>query len=360
MRRTRIHPQSGKDVTGLAYSMEHAADLVLPCLDCAEARLVLEVGAFQGEHTRVLLDWAELAGARVATIDPSPHESLEQLARERTDLELIRATSLEALPRVEMPDAVIIDGDHNYWTVSRELRLLAERANGANLPLLILHDVCWPHGRRDDYYEADAIPEEYRRPVAGNGRGLFPGEPGLRRGGLPYPRSATTEGGSRNGVLTAVEDFVAEREGLRLAVVPVFFGFGFVWDREAPWAEAMAEILDPWDRNPLLARLEANRVHHLAESHSRLGELWRTQERLRRLEAVLQRMLRSSAFSVAERLSRLRMRARVAPEQEVVSKQAIRRALDANGGADGAIEGLASANGSDGEAARSSARSSSQ
>jgi hypothetical protein len=88
--------------------------------------------------------------------------------------------------------------------------------------------------------------------------------------------------------------------------------------------------------------------------------LGRTQEHLRRLEAVLQRLLDSSAFSVAEWLSRLRMGARIAPEQEVVSKDAIRRALRATTGALEAIEALASANGSDGEAARSSARSSSQ
>lgn len=307
--------------------MRNHAEVMLPCLEAAGARSIVEVGAFAGDLTSLLLDWAAERGARVSAIDPSPEEDLVRLDRERPELELIRETSLEALPRVPMPDVVIIDGDHNYYTVSEELRLIGGRAPGAELPLLLFHDVCWPHGRRDDYFAPDQIPEEYRQPLAGNAGGLSPGEPGLTRGGVPYPRSAAHEGGPRNGVLTAVEDFVGSRDALRLVVVPAFFGFGIVWHRDAPWADDLAEILDQWDRNPLLDRLEANRVYHIAQSHSRQVEVWRLQERQARQEAVLRRMLESSAFSIAERLSRLRKRAGVGPTQAVVSKDEIRRAL---------------------------------
>ena len=128
-------------------------------------------------------------------------------------------------------------------------------------------------------------------------------------------------------MLTAVEDFVAGREGLRLAVVPVFFGLGLVWHRDAPWAEAVAAIVDPWDRNPVLERLEANRVHQIAQAY-------RATVRLERhatgQEALLRRMLESSAFAVAERLSRVRVRLGIAPSQSVISKDEIRRVLPDN------------------------------
>jgi hypothetical protein len=317
------------DLDRWGVSLAHSAELMLPCLDAAGARSVAEVGAFAGDLTRVLVAWAAASGATVAAVDPVPQPGLETLAREHPELELVRETSLEALPRIALPDAVVIDGDHNWWTVSEELRLIAERAVGGTLPLLLFHDVRWPHGRRDDYYDAEQIPADARHPIAGDAGGIFPGEPGLRPdGGLPYPRSAAQEGGPRNGVLTAVEDFVAAHERLRLAVVPAFFGFGVVWSLDAPWSDAVARILDPWDGHPLLERLEANRVHQLALRQSHLVELWRLRERQARQEAVLRRMLESSAFAVAERLSRLRARAGVAPAQSVISREEIRRALD--------------------------------
>ncbi len=308
-------------------SLAQMAEIMLPCLDAAGARSVVEVGAFAGDLTRVLVHWAAGSGARVGAIDPSPQEGLVRLAEAHPELELIRETSLEALPKIPLPDALVIDGDHNYYTVSEELRLIGERA-GDELPLLLFHDVCWPHARRDDYFEPDLIPDEYRQPVAGSRGGVFPGDPGLRAGGLPYPRSADHEGGPRNGVLTAVEDFVAAREDLCLVVVPAFFGFGAVWHLGAPWAGDVARVLDPWDRNPVLERLEGNRVLHLAGKHVLTSEIWALQARQARQEAVLRRLLESSAFAVAERLSRLRVRAGVAPDQSVVSKDEIRRALE--------------------------------
>ncbi|MEA2293956.1 MAG: hypothetical protein QOE86_1595 [Solirubrobacteraceae bacterium] len=309
-----------------AHSLRNLAEVMVPCLDAAGARSVMEVGAYAGDLTEVLADWARLTGAKVWAIDPAPQPRLVELAEQRSELGLIRETSLAALPTAPVADAVVIDGDHNHFTVSEELRLVAQAA-GDTLPLLLFHDVCWPHGRRDDYYDASQIPADRRQPVH-EGGGLFPGEPGLRRGGLPYRGPAAREGGPRNGVLTAVEDFVHARDGLQLAIVPAFFGLGVVWDRSAPYADALSEVLAPWDRNPLLARLEENRVFHLASAHVNLTEMALARQKAARQEAVLRRLLESSAFGVAEKLSRLRKRAGIGAAHPVLSKDEIRRALD--------------------------------
>ena len=308
-------------------SMAHHEEIMRACLDAVGARSIVEVGAYAGDLTRVLVDWAAGTGAHVLAIDPSPQEGLIALANEHEGLELGRDTSLSALPEIPIPDVAIIDGDHNYYTVSQEVRLIAERAPGGELPLLLFHDVCWPHGRRDDYFDPEQIPSEHRHPVVGEGAGIAPGDPGVRRDGLPYPRSAQREGGERNGVLTAVEDFVASNDSLRLVVVPAFFGFGAVWHREAPWAERIAQVFDSYDRHPLLERLEANRVLHIAREHALRVDLWKAQERLARQEKLLRRLLESNAFAVAEWLSRLRVRAGIAPGQSVISREEVRRAL---------------------------------
>jgi len=302
-------------------SLATNAELVTACLDAVAPRSIIEVGAYAGDITRLLLDWASPFGARVTAIDPYPEDALVRLAQERPDLDLIRETSHEALRHVPPADVAIVDGDHNYYTVREELRLIAEGASDWAPPLVLLHDVCWPHARRDSYFAPELIPEEGRQPMV-EGAGLFPGDPGMRPGGLPFKWAAEREGGARNGVLTAAEDFVKEREGLRLALVPAFFGLGALWPADAPWARAIAEILEPWQDNPILERLEANRVFHLASVHVQMVRAAKLEQRNWRQEALLRELLRSKSFSVAEWISWLRQRGKPA-----VSKAEMRRVL---------------------------------
>ena len=95
--------------------------------------------------------------------------------------------------------------------------------------MLILHDVCWPYGRRDLYYNPDQIPPEFRQPYAR--RGMRPDRKQLlARGGMNVTlENAEIEGGPRNGVMTALDDFIAEHdEPLRLLVIPIYFGLAIV------------------------------------------------------------------------------------------------------------------------------------
>jgi hypothetical protein len=307
--------------------MAQHTELLLRLFDAIGAHSVVEVGAYAGDLTRVLVQWADQTGATVGAIDPAPQPALLALADEHAGLELIRRTSLDSLGEIELPDVVILDGDHNYYTVSEELRLIASRTSSAELPLLLFHDVGWPHARRDDYFDVQQIPSEFRQPLVGERAGIVPDDPGTRPDGLPYHKSAAHEGGPRNGVLTAVEDFVAGADGLRFALVPAFFGFGVVWHDAAPWSAAVAALVEPMDRNVLIGRLESNRVGHLVGEHELRHQIWQLQQRLGRQEEVLRRLLESSAFAVAERLSVIRVKAGVAPDQSVISREHVRRAL---------------------------------
>jgi SAM-dependent methyltransferase len=295
------------------HSLSNLAELWIPLLDAAAPRSVLEIGAYAGDVTRLLLDWAQDSGARIVSIDPDPQPELVALADEHAELELVRAPSHEALHTVERSDAVIIDGDHNYYTVSEELRLIAERAGDA-FPLVICHDVCWPHARRDAYYALEQIPEQHRQPTVELGH-LFPGDPEIHAGGLLlyHHRVAQREGGPRNGVRTAIEDFVAVHPGIAMAIVPAFFGLAALWPTDAPWAEEVAAELDLWAGNAVLERMEANRVLHLAsrelehdEAETQRAHVEWLQQRWSRSSALLETLLQSRAFSAAVWLSRLR------------------------------------------------------
>jgi hypothetical protein len=315
------------DFDEAGQSLAHLAEIVLACLDAIQARSVAEIGAQHGILTRRLLDWAAGAGAGITAVDPTPRAALLELAGQHSQLELVQEVSHEALQRIPVPDTVIVDGDHNYFTVSEELRLIDDRATGAELPLLMLHDVSWPNARRDTYYAPERIPEQHRQPTVRRAA-LAPGEPGITHAGLRYEWAAEREGGPRNGVLTAVEDFVAEREGLRLAIVPAFFGLGVLWHRDAPWAESLAAVIRPWDRNPILQRLEAHRVANLVARYRHAQELGEIEimrgEQARNAEQkrLLRAMLASRAFAWGERLSRLRKGGR-----PTFSREQVKRAL---------------------------------
>ena len=98
-----------------------------------------------------------------------------------------------------------------------------------------MHDVCWPYGRRDLYYAPERIPEEFRQPYAQ--RGIRPGTDSvLPHGGInPRHDNALVEGGPRNGVMTALDDFIAEYDRpLRRLVLPVYFGLAIVVEEDAP------------------------------------------------------------------------------------------------------------------------------
>jgi hypothetical protein len=300
--------------------MGNLAEIVIPCLEAAAPASLIEIGAYAGDVTRLLVEWAQAGGAHLWSVDPDPQEALVALAQANPQLELVRRTSLEALPELPAAEAYVVDGDHNYYTVSEELRLIAERT-GSSMPLLICHDVCWPHARRDSYFAPDQIPDEHRRPTVEGGY-VFPGYQGLRDGGLIYRWPAREEGGPRNGVLTALEDFLSKRNELRFALVPAFFGLGVVWARDAPYSESLEEILAPWDRNPLLERLEANRVLHLAAWQREGARAAWCQEQSARKDALLRKLLQSGTFALAVALSRLRQRG-----EPAFSKEEIRELL---------------------------------
>jgi hypothetical protein len=252
----------GSDADSFAYSLSNFAEILFPCLEATGARSVIEVGAFKATTTGDLLDWAEGRDCRITAVEPAPRDELLELKRERPELDLVRETSLQALTHIDPADAILLDGDHNYYTLTNELRLIDERAD--RLPLLFMHDVGWPLARRDAYEAPAQVPEEHRQPLARD-VGLAPGNPGVVRGGLYYACVAEREGGPRNGVLTAIEDFMAERGGLTLALVPAFFGLGVFWSEDAPWASEVERLVARWDRDPILQRTEENRILQLIE-----------------------------------------------------------------------------------------------
>ena len=164
-----------------------------------------EVGASFGLATELL---SGLSNLKITTIDPCLDADLAEKFAGNVSIEVRKGLSLEVLPKLsEYFDCILIDGDHNWYTVYNELKIISERNLLRKGGVIFFHDVDFPWARRDLYYQPDTIPAEYRHEI---------GYQAIIRGGKELSAGyakAVFEGGERNGVLTAIEDFLKENHG---------------------------------------------------------------------------------------------------------------------------------------------------
>ena len=249
---------------------------IAPVFDAVRAKRVVEIGALRGETTVLMLQRLG-PEAELHVIDPAPEFDPTEHERDFPGrYHFHRDLSVDALPDIPPVDVALIDGDHNWYTVYNELRLIAATAAAADrpLPVMILHDVCWPYGRRDLYYAPETVPEEHRQPYAQ--RGIRQGESELARsGGLnPTMFNATHEGGPRNGVMTALDDFIEEHPApLRRIVLPIYFGLALVAEEQRladePELAAVFDHLESSEgRAELLELAESTRLRAMLFQHN--------------------------------------------------------------------------------------------
>lgn len=203
-----------------------------PLIETAQPRRLMEIGADRGWNTANILAYCRATGARADIIDPAPQASLHDVLAQfgPAEYRYLPLKSVAAIPQLDTPDVAFIDGDHNWATVYSELNLLHARAeqNGMPPPIVISHDVAWPYARRDMYYNPDDLEASQKHPYAY--RGMLPGVPELVEHGMNgVLANALHEGGPRNGVLTAIEDYIASAgTDFTFRKLPFFNGLGIL------------------------------------------------------------------------------------------------------------------------------------
>ncbi|MBN8605803.1 MAG: class I SAM-dependent methyltransferase [Caulobacterales bacterium] len=272
-----------------AYSMVHYAPVIERILAGLSVRRIVEVGVFQGDLSVYILDLARKANAAADFVDiafkPEVRARIAQAAGD-TPVCFHECASVDALGAIDPMDFVFLDGDHNYETVEQELALIAAAAGKR---IVLMHDVGWPWGRRDGAY----APARLADPDAYKAGELTPfSDRIVEEFGLPFQPVKLREGGPRNGVLTAAEDFRAARGARwRYWSIPLFFGLGVLWDGEAVTVEEDMHLLEigraMQAAAPLMASAELNRLMMLIKLQS-AGVIWKRQrERIIELESRL-------------------------------------------------------------------------
>ncbi len=179
-------------------------------LDEHQPKTLLEIGVLRGESTLQLLRWCRDNDAHLTSLDPVAwggdlpeeirrpmngykykrgQEQFDDYVVEPRGLEEVFRNGLEGnwtcvktrsldylnLPEFQGFDMYLIDGDHNYFTVTSELNQIHAKFKAGNV--VLFNDVAGTYSRRDLYYDPEFIPDEFR-------------------------------GGRKQGVLTAINDFL--------------------------------------------------------------------------------------------------------------------------------------------------------
>jgi len=171
---------------------------------------ILEIGSSYGQNADQILRRKERVGFSI--IDPCADADLSEKFKNDKRVKILRGLSLNVLPTLkDQYDCILIDGDHNWYTVFNELEFIEKGNLLAPGGTIFLHDVAWPYARRDMYHNPANIPDEYKFPSSKEG--MVRGVSTLVEGGFNAGvYKALHEGGPKNGVLTAVEDFLRGKE----------------------------------------------------------------------------------------------------------------------------------------------------
>jgi hypothetical protein len=266
----------------LMHSLSEFDEILLELARRLAPRSILEIGSESGAFTKRLYEHCRATSAELLTVEPSPAPAIVELASSSTMFHLfVDKSHLHLFEHGCRADLVFIDGDHNWWTVYGELALIARSwTERGSFGTIVLHDVGWPCARRDAYYDPKAIPSSALHPHTWKG-GVRPDDPGIVEGGFRGEGAfawATMEGGPCNGVLTAVEDFMADNPGWTFQSIDAVFGLGLLTRAGSRDEAIVRELVAPY-QNALVSRLERNRLDNYLRVIELQDELARARQR---------------------------------------------------------------------------------
>ncbi len=258
-----------------------------PLLGALKPERILQVGAGDGELSARLVAHGLASGAALEIVDPRPPKDLEEGLG--ATVQRVQPWKPAALTR--HADLVLLDGEPNWWavfTILGALRRLAAES-GAAFPVVLAHHAAWPYARRDMYPTPELVQEAHPYAYLG----VDPDRPQLVQDGIGARFAhAVREGGVRNGVLTALEDFAASATvDLQLWTFPLLGGLAILAppSRVTPELRTMIEGFSSPEASARAvdaASAEARRLAaRLAEAEARLDRRTAALERARELIA---------------------------------------------------------------------------
>ena len=210
------------------------------------------------------------------------YDNLEDNLKE--NIKYFNDDSLDVLPELDNFDAVFINDDPNWYTVYNELNLI--KKNNVHFPIVFVCNNKYPHKRRDSYINPEKIPKEYKNECYKDLPILYEEDGEVKRtmvkDGFCHAIQKDTP---KNGVLTAIEDFLKENsklksleinplEGVTLIYEPsevVDIRIGKILEEKGEYDYAITDLSDKFIENDILLRY-VTRVNLLKDDLDRVEE----------------------------------------------------------------------------------------
>lgn len=127
--------------------------------------------------------------------------------------------SFDYLSKLNNYDAIFLNGDANWYVLFNELKNIKQNNN--EFPLVFISNNIFPYKRRDSYINPNLIPKEYRHDFSKFLIYNYEGTEIQISDGLFH---ANEENTPKNGVLTAIEDFISENSNIAISDIKLVDG----------------------------------------------------------------------------------------------------------------------------------------
>ncbi len=135
---------------------------------------------------------------------------------------IISDYTLNILPNLTNYDAIFLNDDPNWYTVFNELKIINK--SNDEFPLVFLGHNIFPHKRRDSYINPEIIPEQFLNKYS---KELIYKDVKLRDNYF----HAIEENTPKNGVLTAIEDFIKENPSIDMMNIKFINGITILYPK---------------------------------------------------------------------------------------------------------------------------------
>ena len=94
------------------------SSIIQPIIKSIKADYIIEIGSDTGINTQNIIEYCVEYDAHMTSIDPLPKFDIDEFKAKYGDkFQIYPELSLSRLPLLEDYDVILLDGDHNWYTV---------------------------------------------------------------------------------------------------------------------------------------------------------------------------------------------------------------------------------------------------